>query len=199
MQTETITDNTWIQTFSGKKFFPLWARPGRIAQPGEINIDDIAHALSMKCRFSGHCRSFYSVAEHSVRVSRLVPPHARAWALMHDAAEAYLPDIASPIKDSIYVDLEPGMMIPFASLERLLLQAIANRFGLISDMPPEVKDADLVMLATEARDLMAPPPEPWSQIPGIEPDAGIIKPWTPDEAEHQFRCRALEVLPQIHC
>ena len=61
----------WIQTYSGKKFYPLDPRPE------DIDIRDIAHALSLNCRFNGHCRCFYSVAEHSVGVSSSQSPDAR--------------------------------------------------------------------------------------------------------------------------
>ena len=82
----------WIQTMSGVIFYPLDPRPE------EIRIEDIAHALSHQCRFAGHCREFYSVAEHSVRVSRELPQEFMLWGLLHDASEAYLVDLPRPIK-----------------------------------------------------------------------------------------------------
>ncbi|MEM4379972.1 MAG: hypothetical protein QXL01_04720, partial [Thermoplasmatales archaeon] len=83
----------WIETYSGKKFDYL-------AQ-SELDIEDIAHALSNLCRFNGHTRVFYSVAEHSVNVSSMVPPELKIAALLHDAAEAYIGDVPSPLKQLI--------------------------------------------------------------------------------------------------
>src|SRR5690606_29748913 len=85
----------WMQTFTGRRFWPLDPRPD------EICIEDIAHALSMQCRYAGHCLSFYSVAEHSVLLSQHVAEPFRRWALLHDASEAYLVDVPRPIKGDL--------------------------------------------------------------------------------------------------
>src|ERR1035441_1601867 len=82
-----------ITTFSGVRFWPL------IPNPADIRIEDIAHALSNQCRFGGHTREFYSVAEHSVRVSQLCTPENALWGLLHDASEAYLSDVTAPITE----------------------------------------------------------------------------------------------------
>ncbi|MFG0247924.1 MAG: phosphohydrolase, partial [Phycisphaeraceae bacterium JB051] len=78
---------SWIQTYTGKAFYPLRE------DPGIIDIRDIAHALSLQCRFNGHCSDFYSVAQHSVHVSEVVPQAFALWGLLHDAAEAYMSDL----------------------------------------------------------------------------------------------------------
>lgn len=83
----------WIQTFTGKKFYPL------SPQIEDICIEDIAHALSNVCRYAGHCRDFYSVAQHCVMVSDWMPS-MKLEGLMHDASEAYLGDISRPLKHS---------------------------------------------------------------------------------------------------
>src|SRR5579885_2784587 len=82
----------WIQTYCGVAFYPLDPRPE------EILIEDIAHALSMLCRFTGHVKRFYSVAQHCVYVSHRCDPKDALWGLLHDAAEAYLNDISRPVK-----------------------------------------------------------------------------------------------------
>ena len=81
-----------IITFTGKIIDPI--NP----DPEDIDIRDIAHSLSQQCRFTGHTSEFYSVAEHSVLVSEAVPARDAALGLMHDATEAYLADLAKPIK-----------------------------------------------------------------------------------------------------
>ena len=78
----------FVSTFSGGRFHPLKPRIE------EVRIEDIAHALSLKCRYSGQCARFYSVAEHSVLVAALVEPRWQPAALLHDAGEAYLADLA---------------------------------------------------------------------------------------------------------
>jgi len=80
----------WIQTYTGKRFWPLDPRPE------DVDILDIAHSLSLLCRFTGHTSSFYSVSQHSILVAQEVPKRLRLWALFHDAAEAYIGDIARP-------------------------------------------------------------------------------------------------------
>ena len=170
-------NGAWIQTFTGIQFWPMDARPE------EVDIKDIAHALSMLCRFNGHCQRFYSVAEHAVHVSRVVVPEHAKWGLLHDAAEAYLSDLPQPVKRQI-----PD----YGLLEDLLLEVIADRFELSSTMPPEVKRADAVMLATEKVALMGPEPAPWEGIPKpLEP--GMIQGWGPSQAEEAFLNRFREL------
>src|SRR5688572_25823546 len=97
----------WMQTFTGRKFWPVDPRSN------EIFIEDIAHSLSMMCRFLGHCSKFYSVAEHCVRASWWVADRRGSYldqlaALLHDAGEAYVVDVPRPIKPylSNYKELE---------------------------------------------------------------------------------------------
>ncbi len=166
----------WIQTWTGKAFRPL------DPDPGSIDIRDIAHALSLLCRFNGHCHGFYSVAEHCVRISHAVPPQHALWGLLHDAAEAYISDLPRPIKRQI-----PA----FGSFEDDLLGRIMEHFGLPGTMPAEVKRADDVLLATEMRDLMAEPPMPWRL--GVDPLPDPIVPMAPVEAERAFLARFEEL------
>jgi hypothetical protein len=133
----------WIQTYSGIQFWPLDPREE------DILIEDIAHALSMQCRFGGHCHRFYSVAEHCCHVSDRCPEFP-LWGLLHDAAEAYLTDVIRPIKP---------YLTEYKGIEDHLMYHIANRFGLEHDMPYNVKVADLRILTTEVGQLLGPPPQ----------------------------------------
>ena len=148
----------------------------RIPDQCAIDIEVIAHALSNQCRFGGHCREFYSVAQHSVLVSQLVPVEHALKALLHDAAEAYLVDVPSPIKPLI-----PG----YGALERRVHEAVFAAFGLTPELPPEVKHCDLVALATEKRDLM-PEDGPWALLEGIATDPYEIAPLPPQAAKTLF-------------
>lgn len=168
-------DETWIQTYTGRQFWPLDPRPE------DVCIEDIAHALSLKCRYTGHCRYFYSVAQHSLYVAKLVdkvgPHQFTLTALLHDAAEAYTADIARPVKKFI---------TQFAEIEARLEAVIAERFGLIFPFPPSVKEADNMMLAIERRDLMPNPPRPWKTFGIVEPLPWHISTQTSRAAESEF-------------
>jgi len=166
------TDDTWIQTFLGYQFWPTDPKPE------DIDIRDIAHALSMLCRFNGHCREFYSVAEHCVHVSRACPPEHALWGLLHDTAEAYFGDVARPIKHQF-----PA----FDEMEAQLLKAAAKRFNLPWPIPATVHEVDEAMLATEARDLMEAPPADWKLRASPLPEA--IQPMSPTQAEEAFLSR----------
>lgn len=135
-------------------------------EPQDIRPQDIALHLAKICRFTGACRIHWSVAEHSMLVADILTakyPHnhtLQLCGLLHDAPEAYLQDLATPVKAQLEV---------YHALERAAWWAVAEHFGLPLQMPPEVKHADLVALATERRDLMPEHSEPWSVLEGIEP------------------------------
>ena len=153
--------NSWIQTYTGKAFYPMSPRSE------DIDILDIAHALSLVCRFCGHSREFYSVAEHSIRCSTNVPePYALA-ALLHDASEAYIADVSRPLKPHL---------TNYKDIEEKIMRVIAFRFGFQWPLPAIVKHIDTVMLYTEKRDLMGESPMEWSM--NIEPLPEIIVPMT---------------------
>ena len=175
----------WIQTFTGRKFYPLAPRPA------DVDIRDIAHALAMKCRFCGHAREFYSIAEHSVRVSGIVPGSAAMAGLLHDAAEAYLADVSRPVKHAMWVHDPARGQEPFDAVEARVLAAICAGLGVATVDYANVAQADTILLATEARDLMAPPPEPWDL--GVAPLPERIVPWAPPTAEAAFLARFAEL------
>lgn len=170
------SDRSWIQTYTGKSVFP--ARP----EGGAFDIVDIAHALALVNRYTGHTRVPYSVAEHSVRVMQSIPfsePKLRLAALMHDASEAYLADLARPVK------VLP-VMVEYRTMEARLQGAIEVHFGInpSADEHERIKYADNTLLATEKRDLMARPPSPWGNLPA--PLMETITPWSWDKAKHVF-------------
>lgn len=111
-------------------------------QPKDVYIEDIAHALSHLCRFAGHTRRFYSVAEHSVHVSELCPHPFKLEGLLHDASEAYCVDIPTPLKYA------PGMEV-YRTYERGTDLVIRTRYQLLFSEPAEVKQADQKMLEVE--------------------------------------------------
>ena len=137
------TDNAWIETFTGKKFHLL------DPQPEEVCIEDIAHALALSCRFCGHVRQFYSVAEHSIHVSNICEPVDALWGLLHDASEAYIADLSRPVKHCTPVGP------PYIAVEARIMAVIAAKFGLPTTMPPGVKVADNTLLFAEKDKLMS--------------------------------------------
>lgn len=135
----------WIQTYSGKKFQLL------SPQIEDISIIDIAHALSMQCRFTGHSKHFYSIAQHSVLVSHQCNQYP-LFGLLHDASEAYLSDISSPLKNS-------GFFENYKYYEDNLQKLIYKKFiGKLENVAihTEVKEADMELLSVESYKLMQP-------------------------------------------
>ncbi len=174
----------FIETHTGRSFRPL------APVAADIDVRDIAHALSHQCRFSGHVHVHYSVAEHSVRVSELLERGGFAnwiqlWGLLHDASEAYLVDIPSPLKSTPVFAL-------YRDAEKALMLAVCERFGLPLDEPREVAIADAVLVATEARDLMPFNPPHWIGL--VEaPLPETIKPWHSSVAKREFLARFQEL------
>jgi len=157
--------------------------------PATIAIEDIAHGLAHVCRFGGHVRQYYSVAQHSVIVADcpFVPDSLRFAALMHDAAEAYCGDIPTPLK---------GLLPDYKVIEERVDDAICERFGIISGCRWQIiKQADLVALATEKRDLMPATGEQWAHIADIVPLDEHIIPLRPAEAAALFMRRFLAYAP----
>jgi len=159
----------WIQTATGGQFWPM------DPQPHEVFIDDIAHALSMLCRFGGHCLRFYSVAEHCVLLSRIAEPRFKLWALLHDASEAYLVDVPSPIKP---------LLTGYKDAERNIMRAVEVRFNLHLGVPDEVKRLDRAILIDERLQNMAKGPA-WARDE-IKPLGIKLQFWTPEDARAAF-------------
>lgn len=170
---------SFIQTLSGKHFDYL------NAQTDDVDIDDIATALSNICRFAGHLPEFYSVAQHSVLCSQIVPQEYAFEALMHDAAEAYCQDIPAPLK---------RLLPDYRRIETLVDDLIRSKFGLPLHQSDLVKYADLTMLATERRDLEIDDGTPWLILEGV-PASDLIQvvPLRPGQAYGLFMKRFNEL------
>lgn len=154
----------WIQTRSGAAIDLL------DPDPTTIVLADLAYALAHLNRYTGHTGA-YSVAQHSVLVARALRDEGHTEGvqragLMHDAHEAIVGDVSSPVKRALVAIVRD--VDPWHELERRAARAVASRFGLPRDLPQAVKIMDLRMLLAEARDLLAPPPRPW----GID-----VEPW----------------------
>lgn len=180
----------WIVTNTGKKFYPFNPRSC------DVDIRDIAHTLSLQCRWNGHINRFYSVAQHSVMVSKIVeetqPEHALE-GFCHDFGESYVGDLPSPIK---------AMLPDFKMMEERIERAISRKYGLRFPFHPSIKRADISALTTEAVHLFDQDAA-WVAkfIYGInELDESQIRndlwedPWDPMEAEVRFYRRWTELM-----
>lgn len=165
----------WIQTYTRKHFDVLEPTVQM------IDIEDIAQSLSLICRFGGHCKFPYSVAQHSIYVWEKT---GEPWGLMHDAAEAYIGDICRPVKKKIP---------QFKEIEDNILKVIAEKFGLPYEMPLSVHDADNRMLMTEAEQLLGGPTwnVPYKPYTDLE-----IKEWTPTFAKDMFLIAFTRIFPK---
>lgn len=176
--------NPCFRTYTGK-----WVHI-RDPHPDEIDIQDIAHSLAQTCRFFGHTDGFYSVAQHSVLVSQQVPAGDQLWGLLHDGAEAYLGDLARPLKRAPEMEW-------YRALEQRFLECFARKFGLPPELPESVVRADTRMLATEFRDVTTVlDNREWivGECGVLPIDSGFfIQPWHPAVAEDQFLRRYWEL------
>ena len=168
----------FMETFSGGIYYP--ASP----HASEVRLIDIAHHLSMICRYTGACNHFYSVAEHSIHVSYCVPPEHALAGLLHDAAEAYVTDMGRPLKKA-------PLMFGYRTYEQRNHCAIMERFGLPINLPDCVHYADNAVLLAERAALMYPTGRHWP-IPAVAADI-VIHEWTPEQSEKAFLDRFYEL------
>lgn len=163
----------WMETFGGKSINPWHVRKE------DVDIRAIAHSLSLTCRYGGHCREFYSVADHSIRVAYIVECKYKLAALLHDAGEAYIGDVIRPIKYNLLVVQEA---------DERALKVVMDVFGVdySEEVREAVKQADNIVGATEGRDLMYHVEE-WGKLP--EPLKDKIRPMSSIKAEILFLCR----------
>jgi 5'-deoxynucleotidase YfbR-like HD superfamily hydrolase len=172
----------YIETYTGKKFYFLNPTPAM------ISIHDIAHSLAHQCRFSGHTKVFYSVAQHCLRVSEHSPPEFALTGLLHDASEAYIHDIPSPVKP--YLE-------NYHALENNIMEAIAKKFGIEWPVPAAVKEADSACLKAEARELLPSKRADWVDHYPTSFEVREVNPtWvlTPQVAKREFLARAMKLL-----
>jgi uncharacterized protein len=173
-----MSPEPFIQTVTGRRINPF------APDPAAIDIGDIAHALANQCRFGGHCRRFYSVAQHSCVVADLAAARgadaeAVLWALLHDAAEAYLGDLPHPVKHNS----ELGRI--YCEAEQRLQEAILQRFELPPAPPPVIAGIDRAVLASERRALMVAAWD-WPELDGVSAAEITIEPWPPPQAAREF-------------
>lgn len=200
----------WFQTFTGRLVDVVHPTPEM------VDIEDIAHALSMTCRFSGHCREFYSVAEHSVLVEQMGTwlmgcdrhddvQHSLCL-LLHDAAEAYVGDVITPVKRALdFADARSGGLVPCSlkELEHRWLSAIVEKFGLDGRLacPTEImRKVDSQALAVEVVALFHPVrAEWWGDRERPNPGGGwIVNCWPPAEARRRFLDRFRVLYREFH-
>ncbi|MBP6083452.1 MAG: hypothetical protein KA732_19550 [Providencia sp.] len=163
---------SYISTFTGKHFDFI------NISADDICINDIAQGLSNECRFAGQISQFYSVAQHSVYVSQLVPHEFALEALLHDATEAYCKDIPSPLK----------LLLPeYKTVEKRIDAVIRHKWDLPKLISEVVHYTDLVLLATERRDLEVDGDNQWPILEGIPPSDIInVNPLLPIQARAMF-------------
>ena len=148
-----------------------------------FTIDDVAHGLSNICRFTGQCMRFYSVAEHSVHASKIVPSGFELEALLHDAPEAFVGDISKPLKT---------LLPDYKVIEDRAEAAVLGRFGVRLPLSPQVKLADLKMLRVEQDQAMGND-DFWPIIAELDAADVTLQFWNPEEAKRQFLVRFHEL------
>jgi hypothetical protein len=169
-------ETAWMETNSGRQF--NYAH----LDAGSICIEDVAAALSKMCRYNGHTRRFYSVAEHCVLMSRWVSGQADRTiddckvALLHDASEAYLSDVVRPVKN---------FLEDYKAMEASIDGFVMAHFEVQYPFPPWLKEIDTRILVDERAQAMNPSTNVWG-VDGLEPLGVNVQFWSPDQAEQEF-------------
>lgn len=174
-----------IATWSGLEFFPLDPRAE------DVRMDDIAHALSLKVRYTGQCEWLYTVGHHCLEVVRILrtwhaTPEVQFIGLMHDAAEAYLPDVAAPLKPHL---------VGWYEIELRVERAIAERYALPLPRPREIKMADAEAFRRERVVLMRAASERswWNTLAPTQDHPPLVERH-PLEIEREFLRQAAELM-----
>lgn len=175
-------------TYTGLKFWPCdpWST--------EVCVKDIAHHLSLQCRYAGAVERHCSVAEHCVNISRVVPPQYAAYGLLHDAPEAYVGDLLNPIKH------QPEL-VGFVDIEARVQKAINARFRLVwtDEIVEIIKDVDDRIVLDETAALSSKPEEYIERVPGKAPLGIKVYGWPWEAAEMMFMQRYRELFPSGEC
>jgi len=169
----------YIETFTGKRLYVL--NPSKEA----VCIDDIAHALANNCRYNGHTKKFYSVAEHCCILADYVLNRANLGpiealrTLLHDSAEAYITDVPKPFKQEL-----PD----YQAIERRLEAVVLPAFGFSSKLPAYLKELDRRVVRDERMQAMSRSGNTWKH--DSETPLGVtIEMWDPERAEKEFIIR----------
>ena len=169
-------DGDWLETYTGARFHFL------DPHNDEIRIEDVAHALSMCCRYGGHTKSFYSVAEHSLLIAEYVGwlgygPSTVLTALLHDASETYTGDMARPLK---------MILSDFRAVEDRIERALARKFGTIYPPPVIIKECDRRIIRDERAQCMSESGNAWGSFDDLQPLGVTIEFLQPSDAERLF-------------
>lgn len=200
MSEQAWVHGDWMQTYTGKRFYPL--------SPIVTDIDplDVAHSLALQCRYNGHVDRFYSVAEHCVLLSRWAEEHGHTRlvqleALLHDATETYVGDMIRPLKHT-------DEMKPYRDAEAVVQLAVWQRFSLpvictleaehdgdcalVPVESPTVKQIDTRIALDERNALLSNTRHPWA-IDSLQPLGVPVQGWAPREAESAYLKRLEEL------
>jgi hypothetical protein len=165
----------YMRTFSGRQFWPMDPKAE------DMSIRDVAHHLSLQCRFNGATKDFYSVAEHCVIGSYLVPPEDAFEFLMHDAAEAWLGDLIRPMKNHSILGHE------YKRIEAMVEAQVRERWGLADEMPASVKRVDQALCVVELAQAFEIPRRGSEDLDSLSmPELPTLRFWPWHMAESMF-------------